>query len=165
LIRPQNDEYADFYHKYISLVADDVIGALTSQIRDTVVAFSGISAEYSYAPDKWTVAQMLGHMIDTERIFAYRALRIARGDATPLPGFEQDDYVRNFPQCPMPDLIAEFRVVRQSTVMLFEHLDEAAWSRKGVASQNPVSVRALAFMIAGHELHHGAVLKEKYLAG
>ena len=162
-MRPQPDEYAPYYHQYISRVLGDVLGALSGQVEETVTLLAGADGGHRYAPGKWTIAEMLGHLIDSERIFAYRALRISRGDERPMEGFEQDDYVRNAPHCALADLIEEFRCVRQSTVLLFRHLDEAAWSRRGIANQNPVSVRALAFMIAGHELHHRGVLKEKYL--
>lgn len=163
-MRPQPDEYNAYYHQYISRVPDDVLSALETQIEETVTLLAKADEEYRYAPGKWTVAQMLGHVIDSERIFAYRALRISRGDEKPMEGFEQDDYARNAPPCSLAGLIEEFRAVRRSTVLLFRHLDEPAWSRRGTANQNPVSVRALAFLIAGHELHHRAVLKDKYLA-
>ena len=106
-----------------------------------------------------------GHVIDTERIFSYRALRISRGDKTPIEGFEQDDYVRNasFERRSVADLLAEFETVRRATVFLFRSLDAQAWSRRGIASQNEVTVRALAYIIAGHELHHMEVLRQKYL--
>jgi uncharacterized damage-inducible protein DinB len=118
-----------------------------------------------YAPGKWSVKEILGHLNDTERIFAYRALRISRGDQTPLAGFEQDDYVRNgpFARHPLEDLIEDYIAVRRATISLFRNLDEAAWTRRGVASENEVTVRALAYMIAGHELHHRRILEEKYL--
>ena len=164
LTRPKPGEYNEYYHRYISRVPDDVMAALSHQIEETVALLKGVDGEYRYAPDKWTVSEMLGHLIDSERIFAYRALRIARGDQKPLAGFEQNDYVRNAPHCSLSERIEEFRAVRQSTILLFLHFDEAAWSRMGTASEYPVSVRALAFLIAGHELHHRAVLTEKYLA-
>lgn len=164
MTRPKPGEYNEYYQRYIARVPDDVMSALANQTDETVALLKGVDGEFRYAPGKWTVSEMLGHLIDSERIFAYRALRIARGDQKPLAGFEQDGYVQNAPHCSLADLIEEFRVVRQSTILLFRHLDEAAWSRTGTASEYPVSVRALAFLIAGHELHHRAVLKEKYLA-
>ncbi|HML16861.1 MAG TPA: DinB family protein [Bryobacteraceae bacterium] len=162
-MRPQPDEYNASYHQYILRVPDDVRGALASQIEETVGLLSAADGEYRYAPGKWTIGEMLGHVIDSERIFAYRALRIARNDPKPMEGFEQDDYVRNAPHPPLAGLIEEFKIVRQSTNLLFRHLDAEAWSRRGVANQSPVTVRALAFLIAGHELHHRSVLKQKYL--
>ena len=121
---------------------------------------------YRYLPDKWSAKEVLGHVCDTERIFAYRALRIARGDQTPLPGFEQDDYVKNgpFAAAPMAEMIEDYIAVRRATITLFRNLDEAAWIRRGVASKNEVSVRAVAYMIAGHELHHRSILEQKYFA-
>jgi len=106
----------------------------------------------------------LGHLCDTERIFAYRALRIARADQTPIEGFEQDDYVRNgpFANRPLAEVIEDYIAVRRATITLFRNLDEAAWSRRGVANKNEMSVRALAYLIAGHELHHRRILEEKY---
>jgi hypothetical protein len=112
------------------------------------------------------VKEVLGHVCDTERIFAYRALRIARGDQTPLAGFEQHDYVKNgpFAAVPLAEIIEDYIAVRRATITLFRNLDEGAWSRRGVASENVVSVRALAYMIAGHELHHRKILQEKYFS-
>jgi uncharacterized damage-inducible protein DinB len=123
-------------------------------------------AKHRYAPDKWTVNQTIGHVIDAERIFTARALRFSRNDSQPLPGFEQNPYVENatFDAYPLADLAAELDAVRQATVFLFSHLDEAAWMRKGVASGAEVTVRALAYITAGHELHHRQILKTRYLS-
>ena len=164
LMRPEPGEYNPYYQQYVARVPDDVLSALKSQIDETDSLLAGAEGDYRYAPGKWTIAEMLRHVIDTERIFAYRALRISRNDPQPMEGFEQDDYVRNAPHCPLADLIEEFKIVRQSTILLFRHLDAEAWSRHGVANGSPISVRALAFLIAGHELHHRGVLREKYLA-
>ncbi len=169
LLRPEESEYAPFYGKYVQLVGgSDVVSALKNNIGNTTELLSGISEEKSlsrYAEGKWSIKELVGHLIDTERIFAYRALRISRGDATPLAGFEQDDYIANadFDACAFSDLIREFKAVRESTVMLFENMNSKAWLRKGNASENVVSVRALAFLTAGHELHHVNILKERYL--
>ena len=121
---------------------------------------------YRYAPDKWSAKEVLGHVCDTERIFAYRALRFSRADATPLAGFEQDDYVRNgpFANRSLEDLVEDFIAVRRASISLFRNLDEAAWSCRGVANKSEVTVRALAYIIAGHELHHRRILEEKYFA-
>jgi len=122
-------------------------------------------ATYRYAPEKWSVNEVIGHLIDSERIFGARALRFARNDPAPLPGFEQDDYVRNstFDAYPLSELASELEIVRQSTIFLFRHIDEQAWTRRGVANNAEVSVRALAYIIAGHELHHREVLRSRYL--
>ena len=118
-----------------------------------------------YAPGKWSLREVLGHIIDAERIFAYRALRFARNDPTELPGFEQDDLIpaAHFDQRPWADLLAEFELVRRSNLLLFAGFDREAWLRQGVASRNRISVRALAYVIAGHELHHLRVIRTKYL--
>jgi len=120
---------------------------------------------YRYAPDKWSVKEVLGHVIDTERIFAYRALRIARNDKTPIEGFEQDDYVRAAlsGNHTLAGLIEEFSAVRRAGLLLFRSFEPEAWVRKGIASQKEISVRALVYVIAGHELHHRKILQEKYL--
>jgi uncharacterized damage-inducible protein DinB len=171
IARPQPGEYAPYYDRYISLVASsDILGTLDTQRRQTMILLSGRDerdGDYRYAPDKWNAKEVLGHVCDTERIFAYRALRIARGDATPLAGFEQDDYVKNgpFANAPLAEIIEDYIAVRRATLTLLRNLDETAWMRRGVASNNEVSVRALAYMIAGHELHHRRILEEKYFAG
>jgi len=120
--------------------------------------------DFRYAPDKWNAKEVLGHVCDTERIFAYRALRIARGDQTPIEGYEQDDYVKNgrFASAPFCEIIEDYIAVRRATLTLLRNLDEAGWARRGVANKNEVSVRALAYIIAGHELHHRRILEEKY---
>jgi len=171
-LRPQPGEYAPYYDRYISLVpGTDVLAALAAledQRRQMLLLLSGRTesdGDLRYTPEKWSLKEALGHISDTERIMSYRALRISRGDATPLEGFEQDDYVRNgpFARRPLADLIEDYIAVRRATISLFRNLDEAAWTRRGVASKNEVTVRALAFIIAGHELHHRKILEEKYL--
>jgi hypothetical protein len=168
IARPQTGEYAPYYDRYISLVEnDDILVTLDEQRRQAMLLLCGRSeadGDFRYAPDKWSAKQVLGHVCDTERIFAYRALRIARADQTPIEGFEQDDYVRNgpFARCPLAELIEDYIAVRRATLTLFRNLDEAAWARRGAANKNEVSVRALAYIIAGHELHHRRILEEKY---
>jgi DinB superfamily len=170
IARPQAGEYAPYYDRYISLIqSSDILNTLDQQRRDTMLLLSCRSetdGDYRYAPEKWSAKEVLGHVCDTERVFAYRALRIARADATPMEGFEQDDYVRNgpFAQRPVADLVEEFIAVRRATLSLLRNLDEAAWTRRGVANKHEVSVRALAYIIAGHELHHRRILEEKYFA-
>ena len=166
--RPQSDEYDPYYDRYISLVkSEDIVFVLEKQTPDTVALFKSASAktEYRYAPGKWSVKEVLAHVNDTERIMAYRALRISRGDKTPIEGFEQDDYINNatFDDCNLSDLIDEFEHVRRANLLMFRQLNEEAWARRGIASDAEVSVRALAFIMAGHELHHMKLLKEKYL--
>jgi len=167
--RPDATEYAPYYGRYIDLVpAGDLIITLSQQINDTSALLRGISeaqAETRYEPGKWSIKEVLGHLVDTERIMSYRALRIARADDTPLPGFEQDDYVRaaNFDSRTLANLLEEYLAVRAATVTLFRNLEAAAIDRRGTANNVPVTVRALAYIIAGHERHHVNVLRTKYL--
>ena len=168
--RPDETEYNPEFGKYIALVpAGDVVAVLGSQMEETRALLRSVPEErgaFRYAPGKWSVKELLGHLIDSERIFSYRALTFARDDRTPLPGYEQDDYIRSgsFDAVPLAELAAEFASVRRATVFLFKHLDDEAWARRGLANDNEVSVRALAHIIAGHELHHRRVLRDKYLA-
>ena len=167
--RPDETEYLQYYGRYISLVPDgDILTTLSEQLGNTLALLQVIPesrASFRYAPDKWSIKELVGHLIDTERIFAYRALRFARKDKTPLPGFEQDDYIRyaSFDDYPLGELAAEFESVRRSSLFLFKHLEKEAWARRGVANDSEVSVRALAYTIAGHELHHRAILQSRYL--
>ena len=169
--RPEPSEYAPYYGKYVGLVeGEDVLRALGEQIDDSLATLRGVSAPESlgpYAPGKWSLREVVGHLIDAERIFAYRALRFARNDKTELPGFEQNDYVPagRFDSRSLPDLIAEWELVRRGNILMFRGLDADAWLRRGVASQNEMSVRALAHVIAGHELHHMKIVRERYLGG
>jgi DinB family protein len=165
---PESNEYAPYYGRYISLVgSNDILAALDSQRREMLLLLSGrdeAEGDFRYAADKWSVKEVLGHICDTERIFAYRALRISRGDRTPIEGFEQDGYVTNgpFAQRTLPDLIEDYIAVRRATLTLFRNLDEQAWLRRGIANNNEVSVRAIAYTAAGHELHHRRILEQKY---
>jgi hypothetical protein len=168
--RPEPDEYAPYYEKYISLIpGSDILGTLDAERRRTVLLLSGRDEEegnFRYAPDKWNAKQVLGHVCDAERVFAYRALRIARADRTPMEGFEQDDYVKNgpFARAPLAEMIEDYIAVRRGSLSLFRNLDEVAWGRRGVANKNEVTVRALAYIMAAHELHHRRMLEEKYSA-
>ena len=168
-VRPQPGQSAPYYDRYISLVQNnDVLAALDEQRRQTLLLLSGraeADGDLRYAPDKWSLKEVLGHLNDTERIMSYRALRFSRGDATPIEGYEQDDYVRNSPfaRRALADLIEDYIAVRRATVSLFRNLDEVAWARRGIANKNEVTVRALAYIIAGHELHHRKIIEEKYL--
>ena len=171
ITRPGADEYAPYYERYVSRVpTGDLRGTLRAQLGTTLALLRGIGeskGDHRYAPDKWTIKEVIGHVIDTERIMAYRALRIGRGDTTPLPGFEQDPFVEhgNFGQRTLANLGEELEVVRRSTLILYQHLTEDALGRRGTASGHAVTPRALAWIIAGHELHHVEVLRTKYLEG
>ncbi|MFN8061750.1 MAG: DinB family protein [Vicinamibacterales bacterium] len=166
--RPASDEYAPYYEKYVSLVAgDDIVPTLTAQLVQTLKALAAIPTDrgtHRYAPGKWSINEVVGHMIDTERVFGYRAMRFARNDATPLSGFDQDTYIANarFDACSLADLREEFACVRRSHLYLLRQLDPAAWSRRGVANGVEVTVRGLAYIIAGHELHHMQILATRY---
>jgi hypothetical protein len=168
-VRPQPTEYAAFYETYIALVpGTDILAVLEAQrmlMTQLLGARSEREGNFRYAADKWTVKEVVGHIIDTERIFAYRALRISRNDKTPCEGFEQDDYVKNgnFNERTLVDLAEEFAQVRSASLALFLGLDGDAWQRRGTANKNEVTVRALAYITAGHELHHRRILEEKYL--
>jgi hypothetical protein len=166
--RPQPDEYASFFEKYVSLIqSDDIVGTLDAQ-RVQMVQLLGARSEregnFRYAPGKWTVKEVIGHISDAERIFSYRALRIARGDQTPLSGFEQDDYIvtGGFSDRTMADISAEFLAVRMATLTLVQSFTEEAWGRRGTANNDSVTVRAMAYVIAGHEMHHRRILDDRY---
>jgi hypothetical protein len=167
--RPVPEEFAPYYAKYIDLVPEgDLVATLQSQLSDTTALLDAIPdqlAAFRYAEGKWTIGEVVGHINDTERIFAYRALRIARGDGTPLAGFDQDPYVVNSPagRMRLRDLAEEFASVRLASITLIRQFDDAAWNRRGTASNKEVTVRALAWMIAGHERHHVKILRERYL--
>ncbi|HEX2205557.1 MAG TPA: DinB family protein [Longimicrobium sp.] len=168
-LRPGADEYAPFYAGYVARVPEgDVVATLERQLDEVVRFFRDVPAEregHRYAPGKWSVREVAGHIADTERIMAYRALRIARGDATPLPGFDENAYVppSGFDARPLASLAEEWAAVRRATLPLFRHLDAEGWARRGTASDAAVSVRALAHIIAGHAEHHLEVLRTRYL--
>ncbi|HKQ18531.1 MAG TPA: DinB family protein [Candidatus Eisenbacteria bacterium] len=168
-VRPAPNEYAPYYGRYVALVPDGpIVETLRDQIGETAAFLGSLpeaKGDHRYEPGKWSVKDVIGHVIDGERVFSYRALRFARRDETPLPGFEQDDYVPAgaFGRRTLRDLIAEFRAVREATLHLYRHLDEEALCRTGIASENLMSVRALAWVIAGHERHHVGVIRERYL--
>jgi uncharacterized damage-inducible protein DinB len=167
--RPKPNEYAPYYETYIKkLVGNDIIKILSDQLERTTNLFKSISEEkgnFAYAESKWSIKEMLGHMIDTERVFSYRALCIARGEQQPLPGFEQDDYVKaaHFNKSTLSGLADGYQLVRRSNIALFKSFDEESIGRWGTASNNKVTVRAIMFIIAGHEEHHINILNTKYL--
>ena len=166
--RPAPTEYAPYYERYVSLVAGDVVETLERQGAETAALLRGLTEEQGdvrYEPGKWSVKELIGHLIDTERILSYRLLRVARGDRTPIEGFDQDPYVANSNAGArtLRSLADEFGHVRAATLALVRGLDDAAWSRSGVANENEVSARALAYIIAGHEAHHVRILRERYL--
>lgn len=165
--RPDPSEYAPYYAKYIDLVAEeDVLGALEAQLAETLAVLRPApesQGNVRHPPYTWTVKEVVGHLTDTERVMGYRALRFARADATPLPGFDEEKYAPagEFDRIPLRDLVAEFEAVRRSHLYLFRHLPAVAWDRGGKANDNPVTVRALAYIIAGHGRHHTAILRKR----
>ena len=166
---PDRTEAIPYYFKYIDLVdGDDVCRVLERQLPDMLVLLQRISDErslYRYAPDKWSVRQVVNHLNDTERLFTFRAFWFARGFDAPLPSFDQDAAVAAAAadRLPWSRLVEEFRDVRAASLALFQSLSPDAWTRRGIASDNPFSVRALAFLTAGHVTHHMKLLREHYL--
>ncbi len=167
--RPDAGEYSSNYSGYLSRVPDgDLLRMLESQRRETQEVLAGLSEQqalHRYAPGKWSVKEVIGHVADAERVFCYRALSFARGDAQALPGFDEQAWAPagKFDARSVADLAAELDAVRRATIALFSGLPRDAMERRGVANNNPVSVRALAWIIAGHERHHVAILRERYL--
>jgi len=168
-VRPAANEFAAYYSTYVdSITSDNILGELQAQLDLVLSILTGISEEKSlhrYAADKWSIRQLLNHVNDTERVFAYRALWFARGFDTALPGFDQNVAVPTAvaEQFSWASHVEDFRAVRAATLTFFRNLPEEAWGRSGVASGNPVTVRALAYIIAGHVAHHVALLRERYL--
>jgi DinB superfamily len=168
--RPEKTEYAAYYETYVSLVEEsDITSALQNQADELREIFSQMSDEkglYRYADGKWSIKELLGHLIDGERVFAYRALRFARADKTELAGFDQDPYIENanFDAVKLSDLLDEMLFLRKANTLFFNNLNEEAWNRTGVASENEISVRAIAYILVGHIRHHVKILKERYLA-
>ena len=166
--RPGADEHNPYYSKYIDQVPEgDLVSMLREQCMDTVAMLRGFSdekANFAYAPGKWTVKEVIGHIADTERVFGYRALSIARNDKTNLPGFDENAWVPEgrFGARTLGDLLEEFQVVRASTVQFARHLSDEVLARRGSANGHTISVRALLYISAGHERHHVALFRERY---
>jgi len=167
--RPDRSEYFEYYDRYVGLVPDgDIVAILRDQLVSTSAFLQLIPndrIEYRYAPGKWTLKEVLGHVVDMEWVFTSRALHFARAVGEPLPGVEQDDFIAvgNFAVQSWSALIEQYRHLRHANALLFEAFDEATWSRSGVASGRTFTVRAIPHIIAGHERHHLGVIREKYL--
>ena len=167
--RPNKDEYAKYYHTYVEKVPDgNLLTNLKKVHQDTQEFFKNvgeINGNYRYAPGKWSLKEVLIHLIDAEQVFAYRALRFARKDATPLPGFDENAYVDavDVSHRTIKDLMKEYKATRNLTITMFKHFDERMFDQRGTASNNEMSVRGLAYCIIGHEIHHRNVIKERYL--
>jgi hypothetical protein len=166
--RPEPSEYAPFYHGYVTSVPDgDVVALLGSSGRELLAALGAIPETrggHRYGPDKWTIREVIGHLIDAERIFTYRALRVARGDRTPLASFDENEFVKTAGSDTrtLASLTRELGAVREASIQLFESLPDDAWGRSGVASGKEVSLRALAYITTGHAMHHLRILRERY---
>lgn len=167
--RPVAGEFLPYYGTYIDKVPHgDIVEILTKQLPETIALISSIPEEAGdkrYAPGKWSIREVIGHLIDAERIFVCRALRFSRSDLTPVPGFDENSYAANAPysKVSLADLADEFNHLRRATIQFVSHLDDEALSRRGTANGAEISVRALAFIMAGHETHHMGVLRDRYL--
>lgn len=168
-VRPASSEYAPYYESYVSLVPDaDVVETLEREGAETLALLRSLDEEkgaHRYEPGKWSVKQLVGHLNDTERLFAYRLLSIARGDRQPLPGMDQDEWMAgvDFDARTLASLAEEFGAVRASTLQLLRHLSLEALARRGTANGSEITARAVAYIIAGHAAHHVRVLRERYL--
>ena len=166
--RPDASEYAPFYHGYVTMVPDGgVVELVRSTGREVLEALGRIPetrGDHRYGPDKWTIREVIGHLIDAERIFTYRALRVARGDRTPLAAFDENEFVKTAGSeaRTLASLTRELGAVREATAQLFESLPDEAWGRSGIASGKDVSLRALAYITTGHAMHHLRILRERY---
>ena len=166
--RPETSEYDAYYERYVSLINDeDVVEALEKQPSELKDLFANVSEDrgtFSYEEGKWTLKEVLSHIVDGERMFAYRVLRISRGDETPIEGFEQDGYIENSNannRC-FADLLDEFELQRRSNLLLIRNLSDEGTRKIGTASGLPISVRGLVYIMAGHIRHHQAIFKDKY---
>ena len=172
LNHPTPEEYAPFYTDYVqrAIVREDVLSALPKQIDEVCSALGSLTdsqALYKFGPAEWSIKEVVGHLNDVERVFSYRLLRISRADQTPLPGFEQEDYVRaaGYDDVPLAELLSEFELLRRANILMISHLKDEAVSRLGTASGATISTRALIYMLVGHVEHHMACIHEKYLPG
>lgn len=168
--RPESTEYAAWYAGYVARVREiDVVTALETQAAGTAALLRSISEDQSlfrYGPDKWSIRQVVGHLGDAERVFGYRALAISRGESQPLPGFDENAYVKSAPfdeNWTLAELADSLTTARRASIFVYRHLPDEAWDRVGTANKNPISVRGLAYATVGHERHHVAILRERYL--
>jgi len=170
MLKPETSEYNPYYEKYISLIDEgEFMKALEqqpSELRSLLGDLPEEKGKYAYADGKWSIKEVLSHLIDGERIFGYRVLRISRGDETPIEGFEQDGYIENSHanERTFDDLLTELSFQREANLRMLKNLRDDGWKRRGTASENPVSVRALGFIMAGHIRHHMNILKAQYLS-
>jgi hypothetical protein len=171
MLKPERSEYDPYYEKYISLITEDglldVLESQSSELAELIGPVPEEKGTFAYGDGKWTIKEVISHLIDGERMFAYRIFRISRGDKTPIEGFEQDGYIENAHANgrKFEDLLTEFRLLREANMHFFRNLRDEAWLRTGIANNVEISVRALAFIMAGHIRHHLIILKSRYLAG
>ena len=169
LQRPTESEYPEYYQPYVKLVPDgDIVQTLQENPLAVVNLFEGIPEEealYRYASGKWSVKEVLGHIIDTERIMSYRLMRVARGDQTPLAGFNETDYVQaaQTNSLSIGAILKDFKATRNASITLIQNIPQEAWTNKGNANGMEITTRALAYIIAGHEMHHRKIVEERYL--
>lgn len=169
LNRPSKEEYNAYYERYVQLVPEgNIYDILTQSLKDTTDFFSNVGedrANYRYAEGKWSMKEVLGHITDNERIMCYRLLRIARGDTTPLAGYDQDVLINgaSFDKCTLAELLEDYAAVRHATLTLFRGLSDEALSRRGIVNDSESSAKAWAYIIIGHEIHHMNVINERYL--
>jgi uncharacterized damage-inducible protein DinB len=169
LQRPTENEYPDYYHPYIKLVPNgEIVQILQENLLAVATLFKGLTEEETnlrYAPGKWSVKEVLGHIIDTERIMTYRLLRVSRGDQTPLAGFNETDYVEaaKTHNLSMEAILEDFKATRNAAITLIKNTPEEAWVNKGNANGMEITTRAIAYIIAGHEMHHRKIVEERYL--
>lgn len=167
-MRPNPGDYPEYFERYVSLVYEhDVLALLNAQASSVHGALSGLSearAAHRYADDKWSVPELLGHITDTERVFGYRALAIARGETVSLPSFDENGYAQHagHDRLPIDELAEEFATLRRSHVLMLKHLDEAGLNRRGIVNGQPMTPRALGFIMAGHVRHHARICSERY---
>ncbi|MDR7076932.1 putative damage-inducible protein DinB [Neobacillus niacini] len=169
LQRPTKNEYPDYYVPYVNLVPEaNLVQLLQENLKKTITLFEGISEEVSlhrYAPGKWSIKEVLGHITDTERIMSYRLLRVGRGDQTPLAGFDENDYVQaaQTNNLSLKTILEDFKAARNSTITLVQNLPESAWANIGNANGTEITTRAIAYIIAGHQMHHCKIVEDRYL--
>lgn len=169
LQRPEKNEYPNYYVPYVDLVPeDDLVQLLKENLQKTVSLFNGISEEvglHRYAPGKWSIKEVLGHITDTERIMSYRLLRVGRGDQTPLAGFNENDYVQaaQTNNLSLKTILEDFKATRNATISLIQNIPAEAWENIGNANGMPITTRAIAYIIAGHQIHHCKIVEERYL--
>lgn len=169
IAKPQREAAPPYYWTYIDLIAgEDLVAALSSNIAEALAVGRSISPEmeeYRYAPGKWSIKQVYSHLTDTERVMAYRALCFSRGDTSELPGFSEDDYAAaaHTEARTLADILNELHLVRQSTIALYQSMNDKMLDTKGIANKISTNPRAIGYMIAGHQLHHINILKERYL--